>query len=85
MLSVDVYSKPDCVYCTRAKMLLASHGYGYTKHVIGTDLSREQFLQLFPNARTVPQIIINGKLIGGYDNLVEYFEGMENGFGEQSI
>jgi glutaredoxin 3 len=67
-------------------MLLAIRGYGhYNEHVVGSDLTREQFLELFPNARTVPQIVINGKLIGGYDNLVEYFEGTENGFGEQSI
>ena len=85
MLSVEVYSKPDCVYCTRAKHLLDSRGYDYIERIIGTDITLEDFKAVFPNAKTVPQIIINGKHIGGYDDLALWFEGIANGFGEQSI
>ena len=38
-------------------------------HMLDKDYSREDFLKKFPNARTFPQIIINGKNIGGYQEL----------------
>ena len=41
---------------------------------IGTDVTREELLEVAPNAKTVPQIVINHKLIGGYDDLCEYIE-----------
>jgi glutaredoxin len=41
---------------------------------IGTDVTREELLEVAPGAKTVPQIVINEKLIGGYDDLVDYIE-----------
>jgi glutaredoxin len=46
----------------------------FTEHVVGVDATREQLLEAAPNARTVPQIIIDGKVIGGYDQLATYIE-----------
>ena len=40
--------------------------------MLDTDYSREDFFQKFPNARTFPQIIINGKKIGGYHELEKW-------------
>ena len=58
-MKVVIYTKPDCTYCGRAKKLLAIQGIPYQEIVIGTDVTREEFLELIPNAKTVPQIIIN--------------------------
>jgi glutaredoxin len=41
---------------------------------IGTDVTREELLEIAPHARTAPQIVINNKVIGGYDDLVDYIE-----------
>ena len=38
-------------------------------HMLDQDFTREDFFKKFPNARTFPQIIINGKNIGGYQEL----------------
>jgi glutaredoxin len=39
--------------------------------LVGVNATREELLEAAPNARTVPQILINGNLIGGYDDLVK--------------
>ena len=70
-MKVVIYTKPDCSYCGRAKKLLAIQGISYQEIVIGTDITREEFLELIPTAKTVPQIIIDNELIGGYNQLYD--------------
>jgi glutaredoxin len=41
---------------------------------LGTDYTKEELLESFPGARTVPQIKINGTTIGGYDQFVQYLD-----------
>jgi len=72
--SVIVYSKPNCPYCVRAKKLLETRNINYTEKVVGVNTTREELLEAAPNARTVPQIIINNDVIGGYEQLVSYME-----------
>lgn len=69
---IEVYGRDNCPYCTMAKDLLNKKGLQYTEHVVGSTMSREQFFEKFPHAKTVPQITINGVLIGGYDKLTEW-------------
>jgi glutaredoxin 3 len=56
-----------------AKSLLKSKEIAFEERVIGLNWSREQLLEEIPQARTVPQIILNGELIGGYDQLRAHF------------
>ena len=74
MSNIIVYSKPNCPYCVMAKRLLDQMELPFTERVVGVDATREQLLEAAPNARTVPQIIIDNKLIGGYDQLASYIE-----------
>jgi glutaredoxin 3 len=46
--------------------------------MIGVEWTREQLLESIPQARTVPQIILNGEYIGGYDQLKAYFNQGKN-------
>lgn len=70
MNAIVVYSKDHCPFCDQAKNWLKSKGLGFTEHKIGTNgFTRENLLEAVPTARTVPQIIIDGTLIGGWDNL----------------
>lgn len=68
-----VWSKTTCPYCIQAKRLLERKGIEYEERVIGEGWSREQLLEAVPDARTVPQIFLDGNLIGGYDNLSQHF------------
>ena len=70
MTSVVIYSKDHCPYCDMAKNWMKSKSIEFTEHKIGTNgFTRENLLEAVPTARTVPQIIIDGELIGGWDDL----------------
>ena len=71
---IEIYGKPQCPYCEKAKALCESRQFDFTYKSLGDDYTREELLETFPNARTVPQIIINGTKIGGYNELVNYIE-----------
>lgn len=73
MMQALVWSKDQCPYCDRAKALLTQKGIQYIERKIGTGWTKEQLLESVPTARTVPQIFLDDKLIGGYDDLVKYF------------
>jgi glutaredoxin 3 len=67
---VEMYSKMYCGYCFRAKRLLESKGVEFTEYDITLGgPKRDEMRERAPHARTVPQIFIDGKLIGGSDDL----------------
>lgn len=74
-MNIIVYSKDNCNYCNKAKALISSQGYTYQEMKIGDngDIMREDFVSLFPNVQSVPFIVIDGKQVGGYVALLEYF------------
>ncbi len=85
-MSIIVYSKPSCVYCDKAKSLLKRLGYEYEEKIVTKDITLEQLFEaLGKQVRTIPQIVIDEKHIGGYNELKEYFvdKGEINFEGEQ--
>lgn len=75
MTKAIVWSKDQCPYCVNAKNLLDVKGIKYEERNISQGKwTREQLLEAVPGARTVPQIFIDGKLIGTFDNLKHYFQ-----------
>ena len=73
-----MWSKVTCPYCDMAKTLLKNKGIVFEERMIGVGWTREQLLESIPNARTVPQIILNGVLIGGYEQLKAHFNKGKN-------
>ncbi len=73
-MNIIVWSKYQCPYCDKAKALLNMKGIAFEERKIGDGWTKEDLLESIPAARTVPQIVIDGKEIGGYDQLVKYFE-----------
>ena len=71
-MEVEIYSKINCIFCDKAKMRLAKQNPKI--HMLDQDYNREDFFKKFPNAKTFPQIIINGKNIGGYQELEKWLE-----------
>lgn len=57
-----------------AKSLLKSKEIVFEERIIGKGWSREQLLEAIPDARTVPQIILKGELIGGYEQLKKHMD-----------
>jgi glutaredoxin 3 len=69
---VEIYTKMFCGYCYRAKRLLDSKGVEYTEHDITLGgPKRAEMLERKPDARTVPQIFIDGRAVGGSDDLAQ--------------
>ena len=66
-MEVKIYSKDNCIFRTKAKAVLSSHNPKVL--MLDEDYSRDQFFEIFPTAKTFPQIIINGEKIGGYHEL----------------
>jgi glutaredoxin 3 len=71
-MKVIVWSKYHCPFCDQAKALLSSRGIAFEERKIGDGYTKEELLEAVPSARTVPQIIINDKLIGGFTELRKY-------------
>jgi len=69
-----VWSKNNCTYCDQAKALLKLKNIEFEEKNIEKDYSREQLLEAVPNARTVPQVFLDGQLIGGFNELSAYFK-----------
>ena len=69
-----IFTKYRCSFCDRAKTLIEQKGYDYESINIEEDNNIELLLKKNKHARTMPQIFINDKLIGGYTDLVKYFE-----------
>jgi glutaredoxin len=78
MNPVIIWSKYNCPYCDQAKALLKDRKIPFKEHKIGDGYTKEELLEAVPNARTVPQIIINGNAIGGFTELKKYID--ETGF-----
>ena len=81
-----VYSKPNCPSCVKAKMLLNNKNIPFTESIIGKDIQVETLMKEFemnnlPMPRTAPQIILHGKYIGGYENLLQYIDDHGLGYG----
>ncbi len=68
-----IWSKDFCGYCDLAKRLLEQKGIKYEERKIGSGWTKEQLLESVPTARSVPQIFLDDKLIGGHDDLIKYF------------
>jgi glutaredoxin 3 len=67
MAHVEMYTTHTCPYCVRAKRFLAERGVGVEEIDVSMDRSE---MTARTGGTTVPQIVINGTPIGGFDNLV---------------
>ena len=68
-MKVEIYSIPNCPYCVRAKGLAERKGHGVIYKMMGEEFQPTEVRELFPTARTFPQIIVDGEKIGGYTEL----------------
>jgi len=74
MKEVVIYTTLACPYCIAAKKLLGEKGVSYKEvDVTGDDAKREKLVEMSGGRVTVPQIFVDGDNIGGYQELVEFF------------
>ena len=73
-MEIVIYSKEDCVFCAKAKEFMATLKSEYTEYKLNRDFDREEIHMRFPEAKTFPVITIDGKYIGGYNELLLKFD-----------
>ncbi len=72
-MNAIVWSKTPCPYCDQAKSLLKLKGIEFEeRNITQGPWTKEQLLESVPNARTLPQIYIDGALVGGFNELKKY-------------
>jgi glutaredoxin 3 len=70
MPDIVIYTKPYCPYCNRAKALFKQKDVPYTEiNIQGNEALRTEMVTKSGGSTTVPQIFINGKHIGGCDDM----------------
>ena len=83
-----IITKDNCKWCVLAKKEFKKRNLSYNERNIPEDLSKEEFQHITEqhNAKlTVPKIFRDSVLIGGYEDLLEYFENEQGGYGEGKL
>ena len=73
---VSLFTKVGCPFCARAKAALKEHNIDFEEIVLGTAITNRS-LRAVAGATTVPQVFVDGKLIGGSDALEAYFRSLD--------
>jgi len=69
MAHVQVYTTQFCSYCVRVKRLLGQKGVQYEEIDVARDYEKRRWLRTETGQHTVPQVFIDGKSFGGYDEI----------------
>jgi len=65
-----IWSKNDCMYCDKAKALMRFKNLPYEeRNIEGGQWTMQQLAESVPGARSFPQIVMDGKIVGGFDEL----------------
>ena len=86
-MEIVIYSKNNCQFCTKAKHLVKTLGLEYVEKSLEKDFDSDPVKlveDIGKQVRTMPQVKIDDKLVGGYNQLIEYFadKGLVNFKGE---
>ena len=71
-MMVLIYGMKNCGWCDKAVALCKKHGRDTAYFDVHEGRNIDIFKELFPGAKMVPQVIIDGEHIGGYTELEKY-------------
>lgn len=75
--SITIFTRHGCIFCARAKDMLSEHKLPYEELILNEQFSIKT-VKAISNTTLLPQVFINGKLIGGAEDLEKYFASKEN-------
>ncbi|WP_420393099.1 glutaredoxin 3 [Acuticoccus sp.] len=70
MVTVEIYTRDLCGYCTQAKRLLEAKGVDLVEHNATRDPSQRETMMKRSGKRTFPQIFVGERHVGGCDDLM---------------
>ena len=71
-MNFSVYTRLGCPYCSKVKAVIAGKGYTFDEYRLDTHFDRQGFYEQFGNGSTFPQVILDGKVLGGCTETVLY-------------
>lgn len=72
---IEIYGKDNCTFCDKAKKVCEDFKLEFTYINIDDNIEQlEKFVEMFPSAKTVPQIMWNKRHIGGFSELAAEIE-----------
>jgi len=74
MILLTIITKPQCPMCDQVKTLLNTNRITYDNVEIGKDITREEVLRKFPDAKVVPIIMLYDQRMGGIAELEKLVE-----------
>ena len=74
MLNVEIYSKEECIWCEKTKNILENLNIKYKDYILNKHYTKEELQEKIPEVKTLPQIYVNNKHIGGYSEFTTYIE-----------
>lgn len=72
-MKAEVFTKPGCPYCVAAKQLLVQKNIPFEERDITRPDHWDEIRRRVPAFRTVPQVFLDGRHIGGFDDLSAHF------------
>ena len=78
---IRVYGKHNCNWCVKARELLNAYNMQYEYIIVGEGIGITELLEVYPGTKTVPLIEVDGKKLGGYEELTRYVEETKNDYG----
>ncbi len=73
-MNFTVYTKDGCPYCTKITQLLDELNQSYVVYNLGKHFNKESFYGEFGQGSTFPQIVLNGKKLGGCSESIRYLQ-----------
>ncbi|MBU6199553.1 MAG: glutaredoxin 3 [Xanthomonadaceae bacterium] len=70
MAKIELYTSANCAYCVAAKNLLKNKGLDYQEIRVDLDAARREEMRARAQRRSVPQIFVNDRHVGGFEDLV---------------
>ena len=73
-MNFTVYSKDGCGYCDKVKQVLQLTGCSYVVYNLEEDYTREEFISEFGEGTTFPQVVVDGKKLGGSVDTIKFLK-----------
>jgi len=73
-MNFTVYSKDNCPYCVKVKQVLELTGNQFVMYTLGEDFTKEEFYSEFGQGSTFPQVICDGKKLGGSVDTIRFLK-----------
>ena len=73
-MNFAVYSKEGCPYCTKVVQVLELAKLNHVVYKLGNQFNKDAFYGEFGNGSTFPQVVVNGRKLGGCNETVKYLK-----------